>query len=268
MTGQVLNPVARRVNAEVVVVLGWGRAILMQVAHPLIAAGVAEHSDFGEGATGYLRRSYRTINAMLELTFGSSEVVKARADAINQIHQRVHGQLADEGTALPHGTAYSATDPSLLQWVHATLIETQLSCYQLFVGDLSQSERNAYCAEAAQVGPLLGIPEGLLPAPEDDLRKYLDSMLSSGVIEVTDTARRLASALLKPPGFFLKVMLAPGRLTTAALLPKSLRDAYRLPWGPAHQRRFTWLLRGSQVVRPLTPRLLREWPAARRAPMS
>ena len=38
--------VAERINGERLVVLGWGIAILLQVAHPLVAAGVAEHSSF------------------------------------------------------------------------------------------------------------------------------------------------------------------------------------------------------------------------------
>src|SRR5689334_10339201 len=41
--------VIRRVHSEGVVLLGGGRALLMQVAHPRVAAGVAEHSSFRDG---------------------------------------------------------------------------------------------------------------------------------------------------------------------------------------------------------------------------
>jgi uncharacterized protein (DUF2236 family) len=46
--------VAWRINAESVLLLGGGRALLMQAAHPLVAAGVADHSDFTAGPLGAL----------------------------------------------------------------------------------------------------------------------------------------------------------------------------------------------------------------------
>ena len=94
---------ARRVNREAVVLLGWGRAILFQVAHPLVAAGVAEHSDFRGGALNYVRRTRHTVRAMLGLTFGSAEEIQARADRINTIHTRVHGILREPTVHFPAG---------------------------------------------------------------------------------------------------------------------------------------------------------------------
>ncbi len=152
----------------------------------------------------------------------------------------------------------------MLAWVHATLVESQLISYQLFVGDLSAKMRDAYCAEAAQVGPSLGIPEGVLPHTESELRRYLDRMLTSGAIEVTDTARGLARLLLQPTGLFLRWALAPGRLVTAALLPETLRDAYGLPWNRGRQQRFRWLIRAIRAMHALIPQFLREWPVARK----
>ena len=264
MTGQLFsNPVSRKVNGEAIVVLGWGRAILMQVSHPLIAAGVAEHSAFGTGTIDYLRRSYRTISAMLELTYGSQEVVRARADAINGIHRRVHGHLSDATSRFPRGTPYSATDPGLLSWVHATLVESQLTSYQLFVGDLSHADRDRYCAEAASVGPLLGIPPGSLPETEGDLSAYLDSELSSDAIEVTETAREVAGRLLRPTGWLLRGLLGPGRLVTVGLLPNGLRQGYGFAWGHRQQRSLDRLARAARLLHPVVPRFLREWPIAR-----
>jgi uncharacterized protein (DUF2236 family) len=65
--------VARKINRERVVLLGWGRAILLQIAHPLVAAAVADHSPFGEDLRGYLQRARRTVGAMLRLTFGTDD---------------------------------------------------------------------------------------------------------------------------------------------------------------------------------------------------
>ena len=67
------SPVARKVNREAVVLLGWGRAVLLQLAHPLVAAGVSDYSKFRRGTRGYLRRVRSTVGAMIELTFGTPD---------------------------------------------------------------------------------------------------------------------------------------------------------------------------------------------------
>ena len=85
--------ITRRVNREAVVVLGWGRAILLQLAHPLVAAGVGAHSDFDGGPLAYVGRMRRTIGAMLSLTFGTESEIRETAGRINAIHHRVHGKL-------------------------------------------------------------------------------------------------------------------------------------------------------------------------------
>ena len=50
------DSVAWRIDRERAVLLGGGRSLLMQLAHPLVARGVAEHSDFQ-------RRPFRRITA-------------------------------------------------------------------------------------------------------------------------------------------------------------------------------------------------------------
>ena len=151
---------ARRINGETVVVLGWGRAILMQLAHPLVAAGVGAHSRFDARPLAYLQRMRGTISAMLSLTFGSEAEIRQTAERINAIHRRVHGRLDREVGSYAAGTHYDATDPALLTWVHATLVDSQLLTYALFVGPLTADEEDGYLAEAAQVGPHLGVPPG------------------------------------------------------------------------------------------------------------
>ena len=246
-------------------VLGWGRAILLQLAHPLVAAGVDQHSDFAGGLRPYLRRSRRTIGAMLDLTFGSPERVQATADRINAIHRRVHGRTVEATPHYPAGTVYSATDPELLRWVHITLVESQLLTHDLFVGPLPEDARDRYCAEAAAVAPLLGIPEGYLPTSWGRLTDDLRSGLTGGTICVTDTARRVARKLLYPDGLGGRTILAVGRLVTAGLLPEPVRRAYALPWGEGHARWLRRLARTSRTLHPWLPPALREWRVARRA---
>ena len=221
-------PMSRRVNREAVVVLGWGRAILLQLAHPLVAAGVAAHSGFDAGALAYVRRMRGTIGSMLSLTFGTAAEVRETAGRINAIHRRVHGRLDRAVGGYPAGTPYDATDPALLAWVHATLIDSQLRTYALFVGPLTRDEEDRYCAEAAQVGPLLGVSAGDLPGTRDSLDGYLDRMRREDRLAVGAGARRLAGALLAPPGRRLvapRVVVGPvdDRGAAAGTHPRGLR---------------------------------------------
>ena len=264
--GAGLLPVVRRVNREAVVVLGWGRAILLQLAHPLVAAGVGAHSGFDAGALAYVRRMRRTIGSMLSLTFGAESEIRETAGRINAIHHRVHGRLDCAVGGYPAGTPYDATDPALLTWVHATLIDSQLRTYALFVGPLAPNEEDRYCAEAAQVGPLLGVAASELPDTKERLDGYLHRMQQEDRLAVGAGARRLAEALLAPPG---RRWVAPalwlGRLTTVGLLPASIRDGYGFGWREKDARRLRSAAAVLRAARRVTPPVLREWPAARKA---
>ena len=141
--------VAFRVNGERLVILGWSRAILLQLAHPLIAAGVFDHSGFRASPMAAIGRLYHTTRAMLAITFGDEPRRSAAIDGIRRIHTRVHGTLPDPVGPFPVGTPYSAEDPALLLWVHATLIESIVITYQHLVGPLSADERDAYCVASA-----------------------------------------------------------------------------------------------------------------------
>ena len=116
--------VAHRVNAERVVLLGWGRAILLQLAHPLVAAGVHDHSSVRATPWAAATRLHTTVRAMLALTFGTDAERQHALYGIQQIHRRVRGHLPTAVGAWAAGTAYSAEDPALVLWVHLTLLES------------------------------------------------------------------------------------------------------------------------------------------------
>ena len=258
--------IARRVNREAVVVLGWGRAILMQLAHPLVAAGVGGHSRFDAGPLAYVERMRRTIGAMLSLTFGTEAQIRTTAARINAIHRGVHGRLPRSVGRYPAGTPYDATDPELLRWVHATLVDSQLRTYALFVGPLSADEKDRYCAEAARVGPRLGIAANALPDTTAGLDRYMKEMEQEERLAVGEQASRLAHALLAPPGgTWVAPALWLGRLTTLGLLPAPLRDQYGFAWRARDTRRLRWAAAVVRTARRTLPTALREWPAARKA---
>jgi uncharacterized protein (DUF2236 family) len=249
-----MSRVAETIHAERVLLLGWGSAILLQFAHPLVARGVADHSGFRQGLTAPWRRLRRTLDAMLALTFGGEVSAARAARAINAVHDRVHGP------------GYSAHDPALLAWVHATCLHAFMAAFERYVRPLTPAERDAYCAESAAVEPLLGIPAGRLPRSQAALQEYLDAMLASGQIVMSDTARHLAQDLLHPPGFrWLGPIAWLYRVAAIAFLPPAIRDAYGFRRG-ARERAGEHVI--AAVVRgalPLLPSPVRYWRAARMA---
>ena len=257
---------AWKLHREVVLLAGWGRAILLQLAHPLVAQGVADHSGFAQDGWGRVRRLKRTLAAMLSLTFGTPEESAGAAATINRIHDRVHGQLAETAGSFATSARYSAHDPALLAWVHATLVDTFLITYERFVAPLTPAERDRYCREAGTAAPLLGIPADALPCTTSVLANYMERMFASGEIVVTDTARTLATEVLslglpRPA----RPLVALARLPAVGLLPPAIREAYGFAWTRGHERALATLAAATRHGLPLLPPLLRCWPAARRA---
>lgn len=257
--------VTHKLHREIVLLAGWGRAILLQIAHPLVAWGVAEHSSFLRDRRGWWARLRRTVDAMLALTFGTPEEAAHVAAGINAMHGLVHGRLREPQGLFPAGTAYAATDPALLRWVHATLVDSSLLAYELYVGPLTPEERDRYCAEASGIEPLLRIPAGFLPRSTAELHRYLARTLASGEIAVTDTARSLAREIVSPQvPRVLQPLVALARLPTIGLLPPLLREAYGFRWDARQEAALQHSARLTRALLPLAPPPLRYWPAARR----
>ena len=257
------STIAERINAERLALLGWSRAILLQLAHPLIAAGVAEHSTFREGHLTAARRLHHTVGSMLSLTFGTEAEREATYALIKGIHRRVNGVLSEDAGAFSAGTRYSAEDPSLLLWVHATLIDSMLLVHSRLVRPLTDSERDEYCREAAPVVRALGASDGV-PETFDDVQRYLGRMYGSGEIAVSRQARELAGAVIEPP---LSWIVAPAtrinRVVTLGLLPSDVRAQYGFRWTTEDERSFERWLRLLRVLRRVTPEWIAFWRAAR-----
>ena len=256
--------IAERINSERVVLLGWSRAILMQIAHPLIAAGVIQHSSFRGGALQAAVRLHHTVSAMLSLTFGGDDRRAAAIERIRTIHTTVNGTLAAGAGPFPAGTRYSAEDPALLLWVHATLLESTADIYQRVVAPLTADDLNLLCVEAAPLLHALGGDPATTPRTWDALQRYMNEVDRSGVLAVSDEARELGAAVLTPRAAGIAVPLGGvHQLVAVGLLPAALRAEYGFRWNPARARRFERTLRALRAIRHVTPRVAAHWRVAR-----
>ena len=256
------NPVSRKIHAERVLLLGWGRALLLQFAHPLVAQGIAEHSGFLHHRRGRWSRLRRTLDAMLVLTFGTADEAAGVARGINAIHDRVHGPIAFP-LAAGSAPAYSAHDPELLRWVHATLVDSFILTYELYVAPLTPAEKEQYCAESAGIEPLLGIPPGFLPRSVRGLEGYMQAMLAGPDLVVSELGRRLARELLTPVPRIALPLMALARLPTVGLLPSGLRAEYGLAWSTRHAAALGASARAIRMLLRVMPRHVRHWQLGR-----
>jgi uncharacterized protein (DUF2236 family) len=220
-------------NSPITPFLGGGAAVLLQVAHPLVAAGVVQHSDYGRDLW---RRLVRTLRALYLVTYGSKAEADCAAAAVRAVHARVRGATDTWLGPFPPGTRYSASDPELMLWVHATLVTASLAAYQRFVEPLSPAEQERYYQEMAFVARLFGTPAAIIPSSLDEFREYFDAQIDGPAITVTaparDVARVILEARLPAP---MRVLVPAHRLATAALLPPRLRDEYGLRWTSVHE---------------------------------
>ena len=224
--------VRRLGNSPVTPFLGGGAAVLLQVAHPLVACGVVEHS----GYDGNLwRRLVGTLRALYLITFGDREEAERAGAAVQAVHARVHGRTREQLGPFPPGTSYSASDPELMLWVHATLVYSSLAAYERFVQPLTADERERYHEDMNLVARLFGTPAEVLPHSYDTFRTYFETQLQSGTITVTRPAREVAGVILAAALPAPLRLLAPAhRLATAHILPPKLRHQYGLRWTTLH----------------------------------
>ena len=188
------SPIRRVGNTPLTPFLGGGPAVLLQVAHPLVAAGVVQHSDFRRDLW---RRLIRTLGALYLITYGSKEEADRAGQAVQAVHEHVRGETEDQLGRFPRGTRYSASDPELQLWVHATLVESSLAAYERFVRRLARDEQERYYSEMSVVARLFGVPADVLPRSLGAFREYFSAQIAGNTITVTPPARAVAEVIVE-----------------------------------------------------------------------
>ena len=163
------------------------RSLIVQALHPLAVAGVAQHSNWQQDPFG---RMAATSGYILTVTYGDTAAANKAAAFVRGVHTRVHG--TDPAT----GLAYRASDPSLLLWIHAAMVDSIVRIVQRYGRGLDAAEADRYVAEMVKFAELVGIPADQVPASVAGLNEYIESV---DLLQVTPAARESIALVLDPP---------------------------------------------------------------------
>jgi len=242
-----------RIDREAAIFLGAGRALLLQLAHPWVAAAIADQSRVFADPLG---RFHRTFNVMFTMVFGTFDQAEAAARRLYQRHGSVVGVLPEPAGPFAAGSPYYANDVAALRWVHATLVETALLARDLVLPPLTGEERERYWSEARLYAALFGIPPDTLACDWTSFVAGNEAMMQSGVLAVSSPARDIAHHILsgaatrvRPPRWY--------RALTAQMLPARLRLEFDLPFGEAERRSASRALNVMRRLYPSLPEKLR-----------
>jgi uncharacterized protein (DUF2236 family) len=242
-----------QVDREAAIFLGAGRALLLQLAHPWVAAAIEQQSDTFANPIG---RFHRTFSTVFTMVFGSLDQSLDAARRLHRRHAAISGTLPSEAGPFPAGSCYCANEVSALCWVHATLWDTALMTYALVLGALGGDQRERYYAESRRFAALFGIPGQRLPPDWAASSAYIAAMTESSTLTVTDAARAMAHRVLAGADTWLPVPSGYKALT-AALLPPRLRDAFALPYGQAERNAAQQFIARTRRIYPFLPSRLR-----------
>ena len=245
------DSVTWRVNRESALFLGAGRAALLQLAHPWVAAALAEHSTVLDRP---IARFHNTFRVVFTMVFGTLEQALAAARHLCKLHTHITGRIPEDVTSYRRGSRYQANDIPALRWVFATLIESAVIAYEAVLPPLGAGEREQYYTEACTLAGLFGIPPEALPANWEAFAAYNREMCASNALGVSQGAKVIARSLLAGAGSWIHP--PPWyRALTAAWMPARFREEFGLPFGAPERRS------GERTLR-LLPQIYRRLPGA------
>lgn len=241
-----------RVNRENVLLLGGPAAAILQNAHPQVALGVAEHSNFREDTLGRLQR---TLEAVYTVTFSPESEVEAMAAQVRAIHTKVRGESPQR---------YSAFSPDAQFWVLATLIKLSLEIYEEFVAPLTPEEKGRFFREMKGFGKWFGLPESYGAQTWREFSTYWDEMVNGTELCSLPLSRELCRHIAYPakplwirPGWVLSGFMA------REYIPSPLREKLGLTANAEASRKLFRL--GVKTLLPLLPPAVRYVPHYRQA---
>lgn len=256
------DSVTWRIMREPLLVLGGARALLMQVAHPLVAEGALQHSAFADDPFGRLQR---TAGWTARVAFGTTAEADGACRGINRRHRSVEGDLsaANATDRVGGGTHYSARDAELARWVHATLIDTLLVTYETLVRPLPAGDADRFVREWNAVASRVGVPDEDFFTSRAHLSAYIAAQINGGPVLCGAGSRQVAETILTSPIAAAAPAWPALTVLSVALLPPDMRRQYGIPWSPAREAGLRGIARTVRATRVATPSAMRVSATAR-----
>jgi uncharacterized protein (DUF2236 family) len=231
-------------------------ALLLQVAHPTVGAGVRDYSDFEHRPWN---RLLRTVDYVTLLVYGGTQAISA-GRRLRELHRRFSGVRED-------GRRYHALEPEAYAWVHATLIDTYVTGHAHFGTPMTAAETERFYAEYRALGRLIGVRERDLPDTWTGFRRYFERMTRDELGHNESVARvlRAIPRVPPPPGPVPELAWRAFRIPAADALRlggtgpmgRDLRERLEISWTWRDEARFRALARTSRSLGPLLPSGLR-----------
>lgn len=239
--------------------LGTGSfAILLQVGHPTVGAGVSEFSEFRADPWG---RLLRTLDYSYVMTYGGPDLAAEMGRRIREMHKHIKG-------VKPDGERYHALEPEAYAWVHATLAHAIVHGHKLLASGIPAGEIDQFYEEWRRAGRLIGVRERDLPETWAEFGEYFDRMVEER-LERTAAVDEVLESLKEPIGPELPFLPEPVwrlirvpashqvSLVSAGLLGPTLRERYGISWSRRKERQLQVLAAASRATSPLLPRRFR-----------
>jgi uncharacterized protein (DUF2236 family) len=258
LDGLILGPdsVAWRVTSDLRLNVAMLYPLLLQVAHPTVDAGVAEHSDFERRPW---ERLLRTMDYVSLLVYGGREAAIA-GRRLRQLHRQFKGTKAD-------GTRYSALEPAAYAWVHATLIATYVHANARFGTPMSDAQTHRFYAEYRGLGRLIGVRERDLPPTWPEFQTYFRRIArtklerTASVQRVLDTVAHVGAPPTPVTGRLWPLIRLPARrimwLGGIGLLDPVARRRLEIGWSALDEAQFSVLSAFTRRLGPLMPERLK-----------
>ena len=252
------SPTTLRITGDARLFAGAGYALMLQVAHPVVSAGVAEHSNFQEDPWGRLVRTLDYVNVSV---FGGDEAAAEMGRRTREMHKRIKGLM-------PDGTRYHSLEPEPFAWVHATLVHSILKVAARFGTKPTAWERETLYQDWREIGEYIGVRPRDLPETYGEFAEYVRHMERTALYP-TESVRTVLRTMKRPIGPDVpyigerswRIARWPAsrvlRLVTIGLLGTTVRERLELPWSQSDRLAFETIAVASRASGPLLP------PAAR-----
>jgi len=230
--------------------------LLLQVAHPTVAAGVRDFSDFDKRPW---ERLLRTLDYVSLLVYGGPDAIAA-GRRLRTLHKGFRGERGD-------GQRYYALEPQAYAWVHATLLHTYVAGHQHFGQPMEPTEIESFYREYRGLGRLIGVRPRDLPDSWREFCAYFAEVSRTELVpnETVDRVLRAVQLSGPPvvpiPDLLWRALRIPARRATwiggVGLIAPELRRRLNVPWTERDERAFQNLGRLTRAMSPAMPQRLR-----------